>query len=291
MKKQILLLALICFSIATFATEYKKGIITADKVNVRVKPSTDTVFYTPVVTLLKDSIILILDEKGDWYKIIAPKKSAAWVHKNFVSEDNIITRDINLRSGPELSFTAYGIIKKGTKVIINKKKERKDWYAIQPPKGTVAWISKKFVKIEKENTPEKQVEKDIPIGIAQKALENLTKTDIPLDKATLNDIKTGKNVVLPFEKDFAYENAYQGEIVPLNSNSVYVTHSLIVKVNDDNYPTCFLHSNRLDLSKWNYKKVIVKGIVKRVNKWKRVVLEVSEIINYEPDTNIKKENK
>lgn len=65
-----------------FSTLMNEGIVTADKVNLRAKPSQNAAI---IGQINKDQIVRIIKAEPDWYAISAPQDEAfGWVHKKFI---------------------------------------------------------------------------------------------------------------------------------------------------------------------------------------------------------------
>ncbi len=156
------------------------GTVTADNLNVRSNPSTDS---TVLRQLDINTRVVIIEQKmvGDvrWARI-----ADGWVNMNYILVDGeepaptepeeepdeptgegtpaVVTADeLNIRKGPGTSFDPVGKYKKGDKVEIL---ETKDGWA----KTSKGWVSQKYLKVEdnkkddqKDETPD--IDKDTEI--------------------------------------------------------------------------------------------------------------------------------
>lgn len=164
----IFLVSILCVSSMCFATE--KGVVTGATVRVREENNTDS---NILFNLSKDSIVEIIEEKDNWYKI-KYKNETGWISTDYVSTDNVsytvkITKDTEILLLPTINAKASGNISSGNKVTINE--EINGWYFIEKD-NKKGWIRQEFLEIEEpeqekqpvgtEPEPEKEPEKEKP---------------------------------------------------------------------------------------------------------------------------------
>jgi len=152
---------LVILSVASFAwceTASFTGQVSADDINVRVD---STVTSAVVCSLPKASLVEVVSEAYDWYKIRLPKGAPSYVRKDLVECLNsdqvtgkcvsakVIKDRINVRLSPNESGWIIGKVNNLT--VLNIVSETRDWYKIQPVHQSFGWVNKKFVS--KELTP------------------------------------------------------------------------------------------------------------------------------------------
>lgn len=125
----------------------KSGVLTGDKVRVRVGPSTS---HKILLELGKGTKVTVVGKDGNWCKIRMPSEVILWVSKNYikmVEGGGEVTGDkVNVRTGTEASDIVVGQVSKGDKLSIVGTKG--GWYKIRPPEGFVAYMSAQFVRLE-----------------------------------------------------------------------------------------------------------------------------------------------
>ncbi|MBI4844868.1 MAG: SH3 domain-containing protein [Candidatus Omnitrophica bacterium] len=140
------LFTMICFAEEIFPEE-SCGSIIADNVNIRSGPGLN---FEIINKLKYGSLVLILGEQLDWYKIALPRKSLIYINEQFIAPENFlrgsITADnINVRAGKSTAFNIVGQLNKNDTVEIIQKFN--EWYEIFPYNNCYAWVNKNFVKI------------------------------------------------------------------------------------------------------------------------------------------------
>ena len=242
-----------------------------NKLNVRVKPGKQ---YYIVATLKKGDEVKIYRKVNDWYEIAAPVDSSVWVAGHLMSNSRT-RRAVNLRAGPSGDYQAYRTEPAGIDLQVISRKGHGGWFKIKPPVDLKAWVSSSYVTVDEYE------------------LEQLAKSR-DQRKLILIDDKTGEfagflkdndkksDFILPFVKGADKTVALKGQIIPLKSGAVYVTHALINIDKKGNIKTiAYLHCAKASLNIWQEKIVCLTGIKKLVNGWKLPVIEVKTIAHGE----------
>lgn len=236
------------------------GTVNATRLNVRVKPSSK---FSVVAGLNRGEKVEIIGKEGDWYRIKAPENASVWVASPFI-KDGKVEKEVHMRAGPSIAYSSYGTLPVGTAVnVINDKVE--NWLKISPPKGTVAWVSSKYIILPKEEKKENVIDSS-----ALKAEETAS-------GAVEGSEKKDKGTELPFIEGSEKSVAVEGILLPLDPSAKYVTHALATKVKEEYFPVCYLHSDKFNLKLWEKRKIRVKGNQKWVKGWKRPVVEIERI--------------
>jgi len=254
---------IIIFCISSFSLFAEvDGIVTATKLNIRVKPDTK---YAVVAQAKKGEKLQVISHKTEWYKIAVPADTKVWVASSFV-ENGIIKKSVHLRAGPSVAFSSFRMAEAGEPVKVIDK-SRKDWYQIKPPKDLTAWTSAKYVYLTPENAA-----KLTGVKIKSKQ-ENIpeTKHKIPESK------KTDEKTPLPYTEGKAKQVSVEGFLVSLGKGSTYVTHAIASRINGEYFPLCYVHSKSHKLKLWKGRRVHITGLQRWVKNWQRPVVEVEKI--------------
>ncbi len=156
MKKTItlLLISLIfCFlpNSSAFAqntnSEPFTGKITADSVNLRSGPGVNFEILRKMDT--GNEVLVVGIVNNEWIKVSLPRNSKAFVHKDFIKQENSIYgvikgKKVNVRAGEGTNFNVLGQLNPDNHVEIIVK--GKDWFGIYPYTNCLAWVHKDFVK-------------------------------------------------------------------------------------------------------------------------------------------------
>ncbi|MGL5328389.1 MAG: SH3 domain-containing protein [Peptostreptococcaceae bacterium] len=160
MRKRIALtaLAMVPFSVSHANEAEIRGIVTADKLNVRSTPgANDEVLFT----VEKNEKVLILELSKGWYKIKNNDDKEGWVSSMYISitedtksesratsykEKVVNDNGLNVRSGAGTSYRVIGSLNKGTKV--NVISESNGWSKIDFD-GRIGYVSSKYLDEKK----------------------------------------------------------------------------------------------------------------------------------------------
>ncbi|MFA5199722.1 MAG: SH3 domain-containing protein [Candidatus Omnitrophota bacterium] len=250
-------ISLVFLGLASFAwceTASFIGQVSVDDINVRVD---STVTSAIVCSLPKASLVEVVSEAYDWYKIRLPKRAPSYVRKDLVECINtdqitgkcvsakVIKDRINVRLSPNESGWIVGKINNLT--VLNIVSETKDWYKIQPVHQSFGWVNKKFIN---------------------KNLAHLVKKAEPLagEKEIKQEVKAGKQLIL------------EGVISPYGVVLWRkATHKLITSDNK----LYFLKGNRKSLNSLNYHRVKVTGKLITPQESNHPIIEVDiiELLN------------
>jgi uncharacterized protein YgiM (DUF1202 family) len=258
MKNLIIILSISSFSLFAGVD----GIVTATKLNIRVKPGTN---YAVVAQAKKGEKLQIIKHKDEWYEVTAPADTKVWVASSFL-ENGRIKKSVHLRSGPSVAFSSFRLAEKGEVVKVIDK-SRKDWYQIEPPKGLTAWTSAKYVYLTPENAAKLTGKKPVA------KTEKIPGTKKPPAKTKTADKKTP----LPFTDGKGKQVSVEGFLVTLGKGSTYVTHAIASRINGEYFPLCYVHSKSHNLKLWEGRRVHVTGMQRWVKNWQRPVVEVDKI--------------
>ncbi len=122
-----------------------RGKVTAGKLNVRQKPSTNS---RVIAQVHRNDLLHIANKTGDWYEITYDDKTA-FVFAKYVQilrneTTGVITANVlNVRSQPNTDSVVFGQVRKNDRVKILKKYN--DWHKIDYD-GKAAFIYNKYVK-------------------------------------------------------------------------------------------------------------------------------------------------
>ncbi|MBU0710144.1 MAG: SH3 domain-containing protein [Candidatus Omnitrophica bacterium] len=125
--------------------------VIAEDINLR----TDSRASSEIIcTVGKNTVVEVITEAYEWYKIRLPDYAPAYVKKELFEclEDRegcqkakALKSGINVRLSPDLSSAIVGMIDEEETVTVLKEEE--GWYKITPPKNSYGWIHRRFLKI------------------------------------------------------------------------------------------------------------------------------------------------
>ncbi|HEX7899167.1 MAG TPA: SH3 domain-containing protein [Planctomycetota bacterium] len=131
-----------------------EGEVAADRLNVRMFPKNDqTGIITSVLSLGEK--VTVVSETGDYYQILPPKGSTAWVVSRNVKREGeagtVLGSDVPVRLDSRVNADQVATLKQGEAVRIVG--ENMGWFKIEAPAAVKYFVGKKFVRQGKELDP------------------------------------------------------------------------------------------------------------------------------------------
>ena len=117
--------------------------LTAGIANIRSGPGTE---YDVLWQVEQYHPFIIIEKKGDWYKIKDFENDVAWLNKSLLGKiEGVITikNKCNIRSKPGTKSQVLFTVEKGVPFKVLERKE--NWIKIEHADGDVGWIYKTLV--------------------------------------------------------------------------------------------------------------------------------------------------
>ena len=258
------------------------GVVTANKLNVRVRRGTK---YSKVATLSKGDKVRVLRYIEGWYEIAAPSTSSVWVSARLV-ENGFVVKRANLRAGPSVAFSSYRIAEPGEKIVVVDSTQ-KDWLKISPPYGLTAWVSADYVRVTPQDAAKLLGKKKVaakggsgktavPAKGAQKKPGKVADKTADEKTAKAPSSKPSEKPPLPFLGEGSITEI-EGKLLPVKSETPYVTHTVAVEVNGEYFPLCYIHVGDIDITSLEKREVVAKGRQRFVRGWRRPVMDLMKI--------------
>jgi uncharacterized protein YgiM (DUF1202 family) len=91
-------------------------------------------------------------EPAQWAKIGLPASIKIWLNAKFIDATNntVLSKKLNLRSGPGENYSVLGTIERGT--VVNGITTKGDWMHIDPPTNAFAFVAAIYLKQEASGT-------------------------------------------------------------------------------------------------------------------------------------------
>ena len=192
--------------VETLSPNYKAftGKVVGNSVRLRLQADVES---SIVKELPRDSLVVILGEKADFYAVEPPTEMKLYVFRSFVLDSVIEGNRVNVRLAPDLTSPIVGYLNTGDKVIGNISAKNHKWLEIAPPSSVHFFVAKEY--IERVGGPElKQTEDNKRAKVGQ-LLESA-------------DLFGMSEMMKPFEEiDFDRVAANYNEII--NDYSEFVT--------------------------------------------------------------------
>lgn len=118
------------------------GKVIAQKVRVRADADLDSHIITQIN---KDTLLLVLGEKNNYYAIKPLENSKMYIYKNYVVENVIEANKVNVRLNPDLKAPILGQLKQKQKVDGTIYSKDNKWFEINPPENIYFYVAKEYV--------------------------------------------------------------------------------------------------------------------------------------------------
>lgn len=144
MKKSLMLLVVLLGGLPmAFAQNNPKVVVTGDRVSLRALPESDAVLLGRA--MMGDELVLKDNSQADWVGVLPPAEVDLWVNRDFVSNQVVSTKLLNIRSGPSMSHSVVGSAMRGDQLVVRG--EVAEWLKIAPTDKTVVWINRNYVEV------------------------------------------------------------------------------------------------------------------------------------------------
>lgn len=124
------------------------GKITRNKVRMRLQPSLDAqILYE----LSRDDLLVIVGERDEFYAVLPPKETKAYIFRTFVLDNIVEGNRVNVRLEPALESAVIGQLNNGDRIDGVVSPLNSKWLEISPPATTRFYVCKEY--IEKIGSP------------------------------------------------------------------------------------------------------------------------------------------
>ena len=138
-----------------------EGEVAAERLNVRMFTKADTTGIITSVLSLGDKVTVVA-ENGDYYQILPPKGSTAWVISRNVKREGdagtVLGNDVPVRLDSRVNADQVATLKQGEAVRVIG--ENMGWLKIEAPAAVKYFVGKKYVRPGKSLEGEVAVAKD-----------------------------------------------------------------------------------------------------------------------------------
>lgn len=119
------------------------GKVTRNKVRLRLQPSLDA----PILTeLCRDDLLSVVSETDEFYAILPPKETKAYVFRTFVLDNVVEGNRVNVRLEPALESPVIAQLNSGDRVEGVVSPLNSKWLEINPPASTRFYVCKEYVE-------------------------------------------------------------------------------------------------------------------------------------------------
>ena len=118
-------------------------------VNMRSGPSTS---YSLICHVQKGASVTVLGKSGGWYRLRLANGIEGYISGSYISVTKAKgimqgTSSLNLRSGPDTSYSSLSVIGANEAVTVLDVAEN-GWYKVRRASGQEGWASNKYIKLQ-----------------------------------------------------------------------------------------------------------------------------------------------
>lgn len=132
------------------------GKITRNKVRLRLQASLDAhILYE----LNRDDLLVVVGERDEFYAVLPPKDTKAYVFRTFVLDNIVEGNRVNVRLEPALEAPVIGQLNNGDRIEGSVSSLNSKWLEILPPDSTRFYVCKEYVEKIGSSAMVAQIEK------------------------------------------------------------------------------------------------------------------------------------
>lgn len=142
-KTSLFLAAVIAAVCAVFAQNAPVTQVRVSKtrVNLRAKP----MLTVEVAGQVEQGTLLnVKSMTTEWVEVEPPEEIGFWIHRDYVTENRITGRDVNVRAGPGKNFSIVGMLDSGDAV--ETRDTHAEWVKIAPVARCSLWVHRSLVE-------------------------------------------------------------------------------------------------------------------------------------------------
>ncbi len=119
------------------------GKITRNKVRMRLQPSLEA---SILCELTRDDLLNVVDENNEFYVILPPPDTRAYIFRTFVLDNTVEGNRVNVRLEPALEAPVIAQLNSGDRVDGTISPLSSKWLEIAPPASTRFYVCKEYVE-------------------------------------------------------------------------------------------------------------------------------------------------
>ena len=174
--------------------------------------------------LKKNELLVIVDEKDDFYAVEPTQDIRAYIFRSFVLDNIVEGNRVNVRLAPDLEAPIINHLSTGKRIDGKICEKNNKWLEIDAPVGTKFFIAKEF--IEFAGGPELKAQTDKRVATATQLLEStqlLTQAEMrkPFEEISRDRIIKGYQNIINDYKDFP-EFATKAKELLVSFNEAYL---------------------------------------------------------------------
>lgn len=191
--------------------------------NVRMRTNADLESHI-IKELAKSDLLVIVDEKDDFYAVEPTADIKAYIFRSFVLDNVVEGNRVNVRLAPDLEAPIINHLSTGKRIDGKICEKNNKWLEINPPAGTKFYVAKEF--IEYAGGPELKAQTDKRIATVKQLLEStqlLTQAEMrkPFEEISKDRIvKSYQNIINDYS-DFP-EFVTQAKELLVGFNEMYL---------------------------------------------------------------------
>jgi len=240
--------------------------------NVRLRTHPDLEGYV-VKELEKNELLVILEEKGDFYAVEPSSDSKAYIFRSFVLDNVVEGNRVNVRLFPDLEAPIIGHLNAGKRIDGKICEKNNKWLEINTPAETRFYVAKEF--IEYAGGPELKAVADKRKATVSQLLESttlLTQAELrkPFEEIGKDRIVKNYQMIINDYKDFP-EMTEKAKEALLSFNEKYLERKIAyLEARASHSAPAAISEEMLSLSDEERSIRIVDSLTDRMKVWEPI---------------------
>ena len=133
-------LVMVCLSSSVLAqTNWVK--VTGDRVSLRSRPSLES---DVLGRAMRGEEFIRRGYTNGWVAVEAPVDLKTWVAGEYLSNNVVLPKRLNVRAGPNKNYAVIAFVEQGD--VVTPVNTFNTWVQIAPPAGTSVWMSEQYIE-------------------------------------------------------------------------------------------------------------------------------------------------
>ena len=266
--------AFACFgafcSFGLLAASAAEGVVTADLLNVRLKPD----LKAPVAVKLDRGFqVDVLGESGEFVEIAIPVTAPVYISAVYLNGDKT-TAPLKMYVAGSARAASYGVLPKGSTVEVLEI-DRFGWAKIEPPAGLKLYAAKRYIQYTPETKPEaKPAEKPAAQPEAKPAEKPAAQPEAKPEAAGMSAATEAALRELNIVPTEGAPVSEKGTLQKIENTTVPLLQYALMKGNTHVFYVC---SDQVKLADLGDKELTFRGRSFKVPGWRVPILYVESV--------------
>lgn len=132
----------VALALAARADEPQLVKVKGDRVNLRGRAEVNG---EVVGQVMAGDELKVVQNGEHWIGVAPPGSVRCWIHKDFVRDGVVATKELSVRAGPSINYPRVGSLFRGDAV--TPRETFGEWFCVPPPSNAVVWIHRELLDL------------------------------------------------------------------------------------------------------------------------------------------------